>query len=53
MSVIRPNKTGNRWNKLALPFYGSVALGNATQWRVNLSEHYGELVVGVEGHGLI
>lgn len=34
--VVRPNKTGNRWNKVDPHFDGPVALGNGTQKKVTM-----------------
>ncbi len=64
--IYRPNKTGNRWTLCIdyreevphgtyRPFYGQVALGNATQWNIFACWYYRStgkwLFVGVEGRG--
>ena len=54
--VVRPKKTESnficdRWNRVEIPFFGSVALGNMTQWRVMAVRHAQWLHVGVESKG--
>lgn len=40
MEPVRANKQDPRWDKVRdpnmIPFYGSVALGNVTQWKVGM-----------------
>lgn len=50
MTTHRPNVEG-RFERLALPFYGAVALGNGTQYRISAFRQGSRLVVGIETHG--
>lgn len=41
--IVRPKKYGkNRWRKVALPFYGRVALGNGTMLRIGMVQIWDE-----------
>ena len=54
MDVVRAKKETHEWPLVDLPFYGSVALGNMTQFNVSLARvpnRSGWFAVGVEGHG--
>jgi hypothetical protein len=49
-------KIGRRFDAVTLPFYGEVALGNGTQWRIGMflvpkGRYAGWLAVGIEDHG--
>lgn len=50
---VRPNKfEGCLWQLLELPFYGDIALGNGTAYRIYLSElSNARLFVGIESRG--
>ena len=46
------NPQTNRFDKVTLPFYGDVTLGNMTMFRVSaFNTPNGRLSVGIEGHG--
>ena len=56
MTIIRPNLKHHtdptpRWDKLPLPFHGQIALGNATQFKIHLSDESDGLFVAIEGRG--
>ena len=48
--TVRPFPDGT-FPHVGQPFYGDVALGNGTRWRIGLSMHGRRLLVSIEGRG--